>query len=246
MVKQFQTIEEYYDGEDDDLFFYPPSTKDDDEQLVLLACLLILERYFNQLQSMTPEAILDEIDEKMESLRSELYETAITKVDSTVWESFMDELIQWNIPIFGKVTQDTSMYESIRVSINSLTNQLRDEIVTKATFFKDNMSKDDFTIAPNFKRAIKKVNDAVGNNLQYSKEKSHRKILKFVYGDDKLYRWYSAHLPNTCEWCLMQEKKKPRKIDEWELDHPNGHCVLDPVDRTYSDEYYLILSEMDK
>ena len=129
-------------------------------------------------------------------------------------------------------------------SITALVNQLRDDIRTKAQFFVDNMSNSDFSIKPNFGRAVKRVTDTVGNNFNYSKEKSHRKILKFVYGDDTLYRWYSAHLPNTCEWCLMQEKRPPRKIDDWELDHPNGHCVLDPVDRTYSDEYYSILADM--
>jgi len=243
MVKQIQKIEEYYD-EDNDLDFYPPSNKDDDEQIVLLACLLILERYFNQLKSMTPNEILDEVDEQMSSLESELKQTARDRVDSAVWDTFLDDLVKWNIPVFGYVEQDTSMYEVMDTSITALVNQLRDDITTKAVFSADNMSKSDFSIAPNFERAIKRVIDTVGNNLNYSKEKSNRNIKKFVYGEDKLYRWYSAHLPNTCQWCLLQEKKAPRKIDEWELDHPNGHCVLDPIDETYSDEYYLILADM--
>lgn len=243
MVKEIQTIEEYYD-EDDEIDFYPPSDKDDDEKLVLLACLLILERYFNQLQSMTPQEVLDEIDGLTSSLESDLIETARNKVDSAVWESFVDELTEYKIPVFGYVKQNVSMYPIMDSSITALVNQLRDDIKSKARFFLDNMSNSDFSIIPNFKRVIRRITDTIINNLNYSKEKSNRNIKKFVYGEDKLYRWFSAHLPTTCDWCLMQEKRPPRKIDDWELDHPHGHCGLEPIDETYSDEYYLLLSSI--
>ena len=243
MVKQIQTIEEYYD-EDDEIDFYPPSDKDDDEKLVLLACLLILERYFNQLQSMTPQEVLDEIDGLTSSLESDLIETARNKVDNAVWESFVDELTEWKIPVFGYVEQDTSMYRVMDSSITALINQLRDDIKSKAMFFLDNMSNSDFSVVPNFKRAIRRVIDTVRNNLNYSKEKSHGNIMKFVYGEDKLYAWKSAHLATTCDWCLAQEKRPPRRYDDWEMDHPYGHCEKEPIDETYSDEYYLLLADM--
>ena len=131
-------------------------------------------------------------------------------------------------------------------SITALVNQLRDDIKSKARFFLDNMSNSDFSITPNFKRAIRRVIDTVGNNLNYSKEKSHGNILKFVYGEDKLYVWRSAHLSTTCDWCLAQEKRPPRKYDDWELDHPQGHCGKEPIDETYSDEYYLLLAELNE
>lgn len=245
MVKRLQTIDEYYDEDDDELLFYPPSNKDDDEQLVILACLLILERFFKDIQSMTPETIVDEIDEKIDSLESELKETARARVGSAVWDEFRTELIEWRIPVFGYIEQNTDMYDVMDSSITALVNQLRDDIKSKAEFFIVGMSKDDFDIKVNFRRAIKRINDTVGNNLQYSKELSHREILKFVYGKDALYKWYSAHLPTTCAWCLMQEAMPPRPLDEMPFDHPNGHCEKDVVDgTTYSDEYYMILADL--
>ena len=244
MVKRIQTIDEYYDEDDDELSFYPPSNKDDDEQLVLLACLLILERFFNELQSMTPQDIVDEIDDKAKQLESELIQTARDRVDSAVWDSFMSELIEWNIPIFGYVKQDTTMYEVMDSSITALVNQLRDDIKAKAKFNIVGMSREDFDIKVNFRRAIQRLVDAVSNNLNYSKELSDRQVKNFVYGEDKLYIWQSAHLPNTCQWCLDQEKRPPRLLKDWEFDHPNGHCEKVPIDETYSDEYYLLLAEM--
>ena len=84
--------------------------------------------------------------------------------------------------------------------------------------------------------------DAVGNNLIHGKEKSRRNVLKFVYGEDKLYRWLTMNDSRVCEWCLIQQSLPPRTIDEMPLDHPRGRCTIDPIDEEYSDMYYLMLA----
>jgi hypothetical protein len=119
---------------------------------------------------------------------------------------------------------------------------LKGELKQKALFFKDNMSNSDFNILPNFKRAVQKVIDAVGNNLIYSKEKSKRNVYDFVYGSDKLYYWLTANDDRVCGWCRVQESLPPRTLSEIPLDHPQGNCELEPVDYTYSDEYYVMLA----
>lgn len=241
MVKQLQTIDEYYEDEDDDLTFAPPSYFESDERLVLIAVLMLLEQRYRLLSSMTPQDIVDEIDEIMDSFQSELLTTAEAKVDSAVWDSLLKELIEWNIPIMGYVEQDTSMYPIMMMSLTGLVNQLRDELKVKAQFFNDNMSKGDFSIIPNFKRAVQKIIDGVGNNLIYAKEKSHRRVLKFVYGDDALFKWYHMNDEKVCDWCIAQGKEPPRRIDDWELDHPHGRCILEPVENIYSADYYALL-----
>ena len=140
------------------------------------------------------------------------------------------------------VSQDTSMYPIVEESINTLCNQLKGELKQKSLFFLDNMSKDDFNILPNFKRAIRKVIDAVGGNLIYSKEKSKRNVEEFVYGKDKLYYWITANDDKVCGWCRMQESLPPRTLREMPLDHWNGRCEHEPVDYMYSDEYMLMLA----
>lgn len=246
MVKQVQLIDEYYDDEDDDeLLFVPPSYYESDEQLVLFACLLLLKQLYEDLEPMTPQEIVDEVDDLLDTFESDFIKTAKGQIDSAVWESLKHELTEWNIPLFGNyVAQDTSMYSIMENSIKSAVNQLRYDLKAKSQFFVENMSKGMFKIIPNIKRAMRSLIDAVGNNMGYSKEKTHRNVLNFVYGDDKLYAWRSAHLSTTCDWCLAQEKRPPRLLKDWEMDHPHGHCVLEPIDETFSNEYYALLSDM--
>ena len=244
MVAQIQYIDEYYDDssdEDDEYLFYAPTYFPIDEQLVIVACLMLLEQRYKVMKSMTPQRIVDEIDDIMDSLNRELTDTALSKVDSTVRDYFDKVMSQYNVPD-RYVEQDTSMYDIIDESITTLCNQLKGELKQKSMFFSDNMSKDDFNILPNFKRAVQKVIDAVGNNLIYSKEKSKRNVYKFVYGSDKLYNWLTANDNLVCNWCLLQQSLPPRTIDEMPLDHPRGRCELEPVDYNYSDEYYMMLA----
>lgn len=241
MVKQVQTTDEYYDPyEDDDdplAIFLPPSNYDNDEQLVLIACLMLLEQRFRLMQSMTPQRMLDEIDDIAKSLKKELKSTAIKKVHDNVYDYFSAKLLEYHIPQSGYVEQDTSMDAIIKQSIDNLVNQLRDELKLKAMFFEDNMSKDDFNILPNFKRAVKKLTDAVGNNLLYSKEKSLRNIYGFVYDEDVLWLWVTKMDRRVCEWCREQEQLPPRPLKDIPLDHPQGRCKIAPLWVAYSDRY---------
>ena len=244
MVAEIQEFEEYYDlsdEEDDDELFYAPTRFDIDEQLVIVACLMLLEQRYRVLKSMSPERVQDEVEAMIDSLNSELKSTAIDKIDSTVWDYFDKIMSDFNIPD-KYVSQDTSMYPIVEESINTLCNQLKGELKQKSMFFIDNLTKDTFNILPNFKRAVRKVIDAVGGNLIYSKEKSKRNVEEFVYGKDKLYYWITANNDKVCEWCRMQEALPPRTLSEMPLDHWNGHCEHEPVDYTYSDEYMIMLA----
>ena len=243
MVTQIQYIDEYYhsDEDDDDELFYAPTNLPTDEQLVIVACLLLLEQRYRVLKSMTLQRIVDEVEEMMDSLNSELSSTAIDKIDSCVYAYFDKVMSDYNIPD-KYVNQDTSMYPIVEQSIDTLINQLKGELKQKAMFFKDNLSKDDFNILPNFKRAVQKIIDAVGNNPIYSKEKSKRNVEEFVYGEDKLYYWLTANDDKVCNWCRVQESLPPRTLKEMPLDHPKGRCEHEPVDYTYSDEYMIMLA----
>ena len=94
---------------------------------------------------------------------------------------------------------------------------------------------------PNFRRAIKRINDVVGSGLVNAKEKSHREVSKFVYGEDALFYWVCKMDAKTCAWCRSQARSEPRPIDEWELDHPYGRCTLKPVKEEFSSDYKLLV-----
>ena len=244
MVSEIQYIDEYYhldDDSDDDELFYAPLYYTTDEQLVIVACLLLLEQRYRVLKSMTPQQIVDEIEEIISALDIELKNVALSKIDDSVKGYFNTLMEKYNIPL-NYVEIDTSMYPIVEESINTLTNQLEGELKVKAMFSDDNLSKGSFNILPNFRRAVQKLVDAVGVNLIYSKEKTSRNVDKFVYGKDKLYYWLTANDEKVCSWCKFQESLPPRTLDEMPLDHPHGHCEREPVDYLYSDEYMLLLA----
>ena len=244
MVKQVQTIDEYYDfldDDDDDYLFYAPTYFEYDEQLVILACLMLLEKRYQEIKSMTLQRIVEEIDEIIDSLNEELSSVARIKMTAATQEYYNFVMDNFNVPD-KYVNADTSMIEIAVESINTLCNLLKGELKQKAMFFEDNISKGSFDILPNFKRAIQRVVDAVGNNLIYSKVKTRRNVYEFVYGKDKLYRWLTANDDKVCAWCRMQESLPPRTLKEMPLDHPRGRCIEEPVDYTYSDEYYTMLA----
>lgn len=243
MVAQVQKIEEYYQLEDDDDsdLFYAPTRFEIDEQLVIVACLMLLEQRYRVLKSMTPQRIVDEIEDMIDSMNIELTSTALDKIDRAVFDYFNGKMDLYNIPS-KYVEQDISMYPIVVESINTLCNQLKGELKQKSMFFDGNMTKDTFNILPNFKRAVQKVVDAVGGNLIYSKEKSLRNVEEFVYGEDKLYYWLTANDNKVCDWCRMQESLPPRTLRELPLDHYNGRCEHEPVDYTYSNEYMMMLA----
>lgn len=240
MVKEIQTADEYYDPYDDEdplSIFVAPTYFDNDEQLVIIACLMLLEQRYRLMQSMTPQKVLDEIDDIAKSLKKELKSTAIKRIHDNVYDDFSAKLLEYRIPQSGYVEQDTSMDELVKDSIDNLVNQLRDELKVKAKFFIDNMTGDDFNILANFKRAVRKTIDAVGNNLIYSKEKSTRNIYDFVYDEDVLWLWVTRMDSKVCEWCREQEQLPPRPLKDIPLDHPKGRCRIAPLWTAYSDQY---------
>ena len=118
MVAQIQYSDEYYDPyEDDDdplAIFTAPTYFETDEQLVLIACLMLLEQRYRLLQSMTLQDIVDEIEEIMSSLESELNTTAYDKGYSHIREYFFSILDDYSIPRTGYVEMDTSMLDLMR------------------------------------------------------------------------------------------------------------------------------------
>lgn len=242
MVSQVQLIDEYYEDDDDSLsIFDAPDYYESDEQLVLIACLMKLQEVFERMQSMTPQKVLDEVDDIIKTLDSDLKTTAIREVHNAVYDYFSEILMDYGIPQSGYVKQDTSMDKIIKQSITNLCNQLRDELKLKSMHFDEIESKGEFSILPNFKRAIQKLVDGVGVNLLYSKEKSERNILDFVYDDSTLWIWVTMMDGKVCAWCREQEAMPPRRLEDMPYDHNHGRCGKAPVNPQYSADYEKLI-----
>ena len=243
MVSQIQLTNEFYSNDTSPFdIFDAPDYYTYDEQLVLLAVLLLLNQRYRLLMNMSSNRMLEQIEDIISSFKEELTDVAIDKLDDYLYNEFVSELEDWNIPNTDYVTQSTTMNDILSLSIENLCNQLYDELKLKATYHSEGLTDDVFDIKPNFRRASQKLKDAMGDALIKGKEMNHRRILEFVYGTSKLYRWFTVNDDKVCDWCLYQQSLPPRPLSEIPYDHQHGRCVLDPIDTTYSDEYYLLLA----
>lgn len=233
-------IEELYESSTEYLSFMPSSGYDSDEQIVILACLNLLEEYYELYQSLTPEEILNRVDDDIELLTNELSTTAISNINSEVTLGFIEELNSYSIPE-DYMTPDSVVDEVVILGLIAGMNQLRDDLKAKATYYIQYRLSTVFNIDPNFKRAITKISDVVGNNLFIAKEAGHRQISRFVYGNETLYRWRCVMDARTCTVCRALSREAPKPLDEWPYDHPHGRCTLEPVNPTYSEDYLLLL-----
>lgn len=233
-------IEELYESSTEYLSFMPSSGYDSDEQIVILACLNLLEEYYELYQSLTPEEILNRVDDDIEVLTNELSTTAISNINGEVALGFIEELNSYSIPE-DYMTPDSVVDEVVILGLIAGMNQLRDDLKAKATYYIQYRLSTVFNIDPNFKRAINKISDVVGNNLFIAKEAGHRQISRFVYGNETLYRWRCVMDARTCTVCRALSREAPKPLDEWPYDHPHGRCTLEPVNPTYSEDYLLLL-----
>lgn len=233
-------IEELYESSTEYLSFMPSSGYDSDEQIVILTCLNLLEKYYELYQSLTPEEILNRVDDDIEVLTNELSTTAISNINSEVALGFIEELNSYFIPE-DYMTPDSVVDEVVILGLIAGMNQLRDDLKAKATYYIQYRLSTVFNIDPNFKRAINKISDVVGNNLFIAKEAGHRQISRFVYGNETLYRWRCVMDARTCTVCRALSREAPKPLDEWPYDHPHGRCTLEPVNPTYSEDYLLLL-----
>lgn len=239
MVQTVQTTDEYYSTDGLPVDFSANSSYDDDEQFVILMCLALLKKYYELYHNQSPEEVLKRITKDMESFNKDLSDDARKYVQKAVDEYFEGKLNEHNIP--SSVVAPDYNNTVIIAGITALVNQLHDDLKAKAIFYKNNLVGSSFDVKPNFERAVKRINDIVGTGLIHAKEKSNRNISKFMYGDNALYRWVCKLDAKTCSWCRSQARSTPRKIDEWELDHPFGRCVLVPVSDELSEDYKLLI-----
>lgn len=243
MGSQAQLSNEFYSTDNDSFdVFDAPDYYTSDEQLVLIAVLLLLEQRYRLLRGMSSDKLVNEIDNIVSSFKKELNDTALNKLENYLYNEFKSELDSWSIPVTGYVTFSTEIKKILSQSITNLCNQLRDELKLKAKYHNMGLTDDIIDVKPNFRRASQKLKDAMGDALIKGKEMNHRQILEFVYGTSKLYRWLTMNDSKVCDWCRYQESLPPRPLSEIPYDHNRGRCGLDPIDTSYSDEYYLLLA----
>lgn len=220
----------------------------DDNDEILLALLYLLEDFYDKYYTKSPKYILSHIDKDIDKLQksmsNKLSARSVEYIDDLLYQTMLSHNLTQDMQ--SKIQLEYDIDITLEVADSTLVailEQFRQDIKTKALVWQDQgHNTDDFNIKANYNRASKRLTDAIRYYTNTARQKVTRAVQKFVYSKDMLYYWVCLGR-NPCEWCIENSKSPPRKIDEWELDHINGHCALFPASEEYSEEYNKLIGE---
>ena len=231
------------------LFDY--KTGDVDDDAFAIALLFLLESFYTKYNSKSLDYISSNYESDLDDLEKRLNrksEEGLNSLFQTQEETTMKEL---GVPEsnYSKVKNPNSpktVITAVTDTIKAFINQLRDDIRVKLSVWKADVGKkaSDFKITANLQRAVKRLKTTIKYSTFAVKQKAQRGIFKVAYGEEALYKWV-CYGPNPCEWCLKNQASSPRKVDEWELDHPNGHCGLEVVKEKFIDDFNELVGGVD-
>lgn len=241
MVSEVPSYDEFFGLVNDKLTYSDWVEQKEDNQdiaLIINAVLVILQEFYieHQFDNET-EWVKDSLKQEFNSLNKELYDTIMELLDDFVEKQQDKQNSEWGIPAN---TVDTEIYfgDVINSGVDSVVNQLYDEIKNKADFFNSMVIvAGNFTIEANFRRAVKRLSNLIKNNAHHGEKVIERKYLEFVYGEDALFDWIPSGR-NTCEWCYMIADMSPLPLYMLPVDHINGACTIKPhYPERYSEDY---------
>jgi hypothetical protein len=222
-----------------------------DEQLMLITLFVVLAKLYTDFEYKSFDYVLEHFPEAAAKAEKKISETSKTELTKIVEEHRTTILTEYKIheKVISKVKLDYNLKETfntLNLSVKATLNQLKDDVKVKAAAFKAGMGvPDEFNLKANFKRAMRKTKNFVNFNVQFVKQKITRAAQKMRYGKNMLYYWVVAGR-RTCEKCYGKARLPPRRIDEWEYDHPNGHCELVPEKDNATQVYLDYLKESEK
>lgn len=228
-----------------------------DEQAYIIALLFYYNDFALKYQGKTKTYIESHYQDDIKSLEEKLLKANDKQFDKML-EKFKRSQLEndKNLPSskYSKVKWDalnkssTSTkitLEIVRQSIKDICSELKSEIGLQLKVHDDINYKDsEFSIKAKLEKGAKKLKKAGKFTSGRLRQKSERAYQRFKYNPQTLYKWQCSYNHNTpCEWCEKQQAMPPRLLDDWEFDHPNGHCTLTPIngEDDYSDEYLLLI-----
>jgi len=251
MVKEMQTVEEFFDNDIDTLVDSDFMSVDSDnmQENTFISSLLgifaaLHTKYFN----LSSDEVLKQINKDSSAAIIKLNSIVDTKMIHLI-TTFQEDILQNNgidLKLKKRVNLDINLSELkvlVKDTLKATVYQFRNDVTVKAkTFMTYHKKSSAFHLQPNFKRSIKRVKNTIKFNMQYAKQKVDRKWLQFKHGEDSLFYWRVRGV-NTCNWCYSNELLPPKLMSEWELDHPNGHCSLEPVNDETTTVYQDLLAD---
>ena len=225
-----------------DLFDYKEYEGDLDEKEYGLVVMQLLYDFTKKYSSKSYDYIEKHFDDDCVKLEEKLLSLNEKQFEKYENAQVKNQLLRENIPSKNhkKVNLDYNIKTTKTVAETTIKNtiqNLRNEVKLNIQVMKDNGREQDFNLEPKLKQAIGRIKRTVKYQTGKISQRIRRSVQGFKYGEDMLYTWQSAHLETTCGWCLHQETLEPRRKDDWEEDHLNGHCELIPISDKLSAPY---------
>jgi len=225
-----------------DLFDYKEYEGDLDEKEYGLVMMQLLYDFTKKYSSKSYDYIEKHFDDDCVKLEEKLLSLNEKQFEKYENAQVKNQLLRENIPSKNhkKVNLDYNIKTTKTVAETTIKNtiqNLRNEVKLNIQVMKDKGREQDFNLEPKLKQAIGRIKRTVKYQTGKISQRIRRSVQGFKYGEDMLYTWQSAHLDTTCGWCLHQETLEPRRKDDWEEDHLNGHCELIPISDKLSAPY---------
>ena len=251
MANRIPSFDEYYDLVDNylDSNDFTITVNDEERERIITQLIVIIENFYNTHQYITINEVLNgSFDEDLKELKTTLKQEANNLLEEYITTIKLEQDTQYDIPQ-GIVEVDDRFGDVIDSSVDAVTNQLRDDVTTKAHYYSIFMMPQTstsitFNMNSNFKRFVDRFKDGIDFNFQAVKGTVERKYLSFVYGENALFYWVPSGR-NTCAWCYMIAGMGAMPLSAFPKDHPNGACQLIPANpNKYSDIYQAIRGEL--
>ncbi|MDR3063311.1 MAG: hypothetical protein LBU40_04130 [Methanobrevibacter sp.] len=188
----------------------------------------------NELKS-TYGKTIDSLFKDMVGLFNEEFNIIRTKL-------FEDELKEYNVTLKDTGIKNNEFnYVSAIETLYLYKYLLRHKVKQRLSVWKDyHKNNVDFNITPSFKPVITGVKSTIANTYNLARQEVNRKVLGFVYTPETLFKWNTTS-KRPCEWCIHNESLGAKPLREWELDHPNGQCILSPVNGAFTGDYLELI-----
>lgn len=243
-VYNVPTHEEFFGLDDNYLEDEEFEEKEDkDEKLKkILAIMLALLQEFYLLHQFDTEYYFssEQFAEDIQAFNMELKDNLKVLLIEFINQKNIEYASEWNMPS-DIIDIDFEIDEIIDSGIDSVTDTLYADLKDKSDFYKYvATSVGIFSPHSNFRRALKKLTNAVEFRTDYIGKLVERDYLEFVYGQEALFTWHCTGI-NTCAWCYEIEAMGAMPLSWFPIDHIRGRCWKEPLDPdNFSDEYLKV------
>ena len=229
-----------------DLFDYKEYDGDLDEKEYALAILMLLQDFTKKYSSKSYNYIEKHFDDDCVKLEERLLQVNEKQFEKYENAQLKNQLLAQDIPT-NKHKQINLKYDLkttkqvMETTIKNIITNLRNEVKLNIQVVKDRSDEESFNLEPKLRDTIKRIKNTVKYGTNMGFQKIRRSAYDFRYGSEATYRWVTKGDDKVCAWCLAEERKPPRKLDDLPFDHMNGRCGIEPVSDRATAEYNKIV-----